>query len=178
MNFDAISSNRLVAACAATLLFSAFPVCAQQPKSPEFKVEEGLFVFERIEAVDLNKKEIVSHTAAFIAEKFKSSKQVLELRDDELGKIVGDIVLHNPDAGMFDGFKSIKARLIVEAKDGRYRLRITNITGIDGNGNISPWGQIEGANQYRLEPLAEKVLPPFATDFKGYLAKAKSNNNW
>lgn len=153
-------------------------VFAREPKSPEFKVNDALFLFEKVESVDLTKKEVVAHAAAFIAEKFKSSKSVIELRDDELGKIVGDVVLANPDAKMFDAFKAIKTRVIVDAKDGKYRLQATNIVGIDGNGNVSPWGNIESANQYRVEPLALHVLSAFAEEFKAYMGKAKTDDSW
>lgn len=88
----------ITALVGAVLLTST--VSAREPKSPEFKVHDGLFLFEKVESVELTKKEVVAHAAAFIAEKFKLSKSVIELRDDELGKIVGDVVLANPNAKM------------------------------------------------------------------------------
>ena len=79
---------------------------------------------------------------------------------------------------MFDAFKAIKMRLVIDAKDRRYRLQAMNIVGVDGNGKVPQWGQIESANQYRLEPLALQVLPAFAAEFKSYMGKAKSSNSW
>jgi hypothetical protein len=77
------------------------------------------YVFEKIETIDLKKKEIIGHANAFIAEKFVSAKRVIQLTDADLGKIVGDVILMNPDAGFFEAFKGIKTRLILDARDGR-----------------------------------------------------------
>lgn len=103
----------LIVSCAALVFGSAY---AQQPKSAAFKVQSGLFIFEKIEPVELSKKEIVANSAAFLAEKFKSSKSVIELRDDEIGKIVGDVILRNPKAKFLSAFPAVKARIIIDAR--------------------------------------------------------------
>jgi hypothetical protein len=132
------------------------------------------YVFEKIESVDLSKKEIIAHANAFIAERFVSAKSVIQLSDSELGKIVGDVVLMNAQAGFFDAFKGIKIRLVLDAKDGRYRLQASNVEGIDAKGVVpATWGRLESANRYRIEPLAQSLLPAFAEDLLAYLKKAK-----
>jgi hypothetical protein len=137
------------------------------------------YVFERISTVDLGKKELIAHVNAFIAERFVSGKSVVQLNDPELGRIVGDIVLMNPTAGFFDAFKGIKTRFIVDARDGRFRLQATNVEGIDGNGVVPPnWGKLESANRYRIEPLAQSLLPAFADALHDYLKKAKEKANF
>ena len=138
----------------------------------------GLYVFERVENVDLNKSEIVAHSAAFFAEKFVSAKSVIQLKDPELGKIVGDVVLMNSKARFLDAFKGIKGRLVLDAKDGKYRLQMSNIEAIDGNGLVSPFGKLEGANRYRIEPMAKSVLAEFSDEITAYLKKAKTSENW
>ncbi len=144
----------------------------------EEKVSEGLYIYERIENVDLNKSEIVAHSNAFIAEKFVSAKSVIQLKDPELGKIVGDVVLMNSKAGFFDAFKGIKVRLVIDAKDGKYRMQMSNIEAIDGNGDVSAFGKLEGANRYRIEPMAKSVLSDFSNELSAYLKKAKASSNW
>ena len=152
-------------------------VYAEEVKNEE-KPSDGPYVFERIENVDLNKSEIIIHSTAFIAEKFVLAKSVIQLKDPELGKIVGDVVLMNSKAGLFDAFKGIKGRLVLDAKDGRYRLQMSNIEAIDGNGVVSPFGRLEGANRYRIEPLAKSLLAEFSDELTGYLKKAKASANW
>ena len=154
------------------------PVVYTEEAKTEEKPSDGPYVFERIENVDLNKSEIIIHSTAFIAEKFVSAKSVIQLKDPELGKIVGDVVLMNSKAGLFDAFKGIKGRLVLDAKDGRYRLQMSNIEAIDGNGVVSPFGRLEGANRYRIEPLAKSLLAEFSDELTGYLKKAKASANW
>jgi hypothetical protein len=142
------------------------------------KEDGGTYLFERIESVDLSKIEIISHSTAFIAEKFVSAKSVIQLKDPEMGKIVGNVVLMNPKPGYFDAFKGIKARLVLDAKDGEYRLQMSNIEAVDGDGVVSPLGRLEGANRYRIEPVANSVLAEFSDELTAYLRKAKASENW
>jgi hypothetical protein len=140
--------------------------------------EDAGYVFERIESVDLSKIELISHSTAFIAEKFRSAKSVIQLKDLEMGKIVGDVVLMNPKAGYFDAFNGIRARLVLDAKNGKYRLQMSNIEAVDGYGVISPLGRLEGANRYRIEPMANAVLAEFSDELATYLRRAKASENW
>jgi len=117
----------------------------------------------------MNKKKIIAHSAAFIAEKFVSAKSVIQLKDPELGKIVGDVVLMNSKAKFLDAFKGIKGRLIVDAKDGKYRMRMSNIVAVDGDGVEANWGKLESANRYRIEPMAKSVLAEFSDELTSYL---------
>jgi hypothetical protein len=103
---------------------------------------------------------------------------VIQLKDLEMGKIVGDVVLMNPNAGYFDAFKGIRARLVLDAKDGKYRLQMSNIEAVDGYGVISPLGRLEGANRYRIEPMANAVLAEFSNELATYLRRAKASENW
>jgi len=144
----------------------------------EEEASEGPYIYEKIENVDLNKSEIISHSVAFLSEKFVSAKSVIQLKDPELGKIVGDVVLMNSKAGFFDAFKGITGRLVIDAKDGKYRMRMSNIVAIDGNGEVSVFGKLEGANRYRIEPMAKSVLDEFSNELKIYLQKAKESTNW
>jgi hypothetical protein len=165
----------LLAALAVALIV---PIIYAEDAKTEEQPSEGPYIFERIENVDLNKSEIITHSVAFIAEKFVSAKSVIQLKDPELGKIVGDVVLMNSKAGFFDAFKGIKGRLVLDAKDGRYRLQMSNIEAIDGSGAVSPFGKLESANRYRIEPMAKSVLAEFSDELTGYLKTAKASANW
>lgn len=105
----------------ALVVTTSTPIAHSENTKNEEKSNDAAYVFERIENVEMNKNEIIAHSAAFIAEKFVSAKSVIQLKDPELGKIVGDVVLMNSKAGFFDAFKGIKGRLILDAKDGKYR---------------------------------------------------------
>jgi hypothetical protein len=162
----------------ATSILSVASVTAQEAKK-DGPAADTPYVFERIESVELTKKEIIAHANAYIAENFVSARRVIQLSDPELGKIVGDVVLMKGDAGLFDAFKGIKTRLVLDARDGRYRLQATNVEGIDGTGVVpAMWGKLESANRYRIEPLAQSLLPALAADLQTYLKKAKEKANF
>lgn len=160
------------------LAAASAPMAHSEDAKSEEKPANAEYVFERIENVEMSKNEIIAHSAAFIAEKFVSAKSVIQLNDPELGKIVGDVVLMNSNARFLDAFKGIKGRLVLDAKDGRYRLQMSNIVAIDGNGVESAWGKLEGANRYRIEPMAKSVLATFSDELAAYLKKAKASGNW
>jgi hypothetical protein len=162
----------------AILAVAVVPAVYAEEAKTEENPSAGPYVLERVENVDLSNSEIVAHSAAFIAEKFVSAKSVIQLKDPELGKIIGDVVLMNSKARFLDSFKGIKSRLVLDAKDGKYRLQMSNIEAIDGNGVLSPFGKLEGANRYRIEPMAKSVLAEFSDELTAYLKKAKASANW
>jgi len=147
-------------------------------ENSNIKQSDTPYVFEKIEKVKLTKKEIIIYSVAFISEKFKSAKTVIQLKDQELGKIIGDIVLMNSEAGFFDAFKGIKTRIKIDAKDGKYRFQSSNVEGVDGNGIISSFGKLEGSNRYRIEPMTNAVLTKFSSELKSYLETAKAESDW
>lgn len=142
------------------------------------KEEKPPFVWEKISTVDLTQKEIVTYSNAFFAEKFVSGRRVVELNDPELGKLVGTVVLMNDDAKVLHAFHGIYGRLILDAKDGRYRMQMTNIVAVDSKGIKAAWGEIESANNYRIQPMAEKVLADFSAELQNYLTNAKKSAEW
>lgn len=146
--------------------------------SEEEQDNDAPFVYEKVTSIDMNKAEIILHSSAFIAERFTSAKSVIQLKDTDLGKLVGNVVLMNSDAGFFDAFQGINGKLIIDSKDGKYRLQVTNIYGVGKNGVTAAFSQLEGPNRYRIEPMAKSVLNSFSADLRAYLLKAKAGSNW
>jgi hypothetical protein len=177
-SFSLISRPIVLSLLLSLFAIGSIPVAYCDEAKKEEKASDVAFVFERIENVELTKNEIIAHSTAYIAEKFVSAKSVIQMKDPELGKIVGDIVLMNPKAGFLDAFKGIKGRLVIDAKDGKYRLQMSNIEGIDGNGVVPAFGKLEGANRYRIEPMSKSVLATFSDELTAYLKKAKASANW
>lgn len=140
--------------------------------------EKEPYIFEAVKEVALTKAEIISYANAFIAEKFVSAKSVIQMNDPNLGKIVGDVALINPKAKFGHAFKGIRGRFVLDAKDGKFRLQMSNIVGTDNNGVEKAWGKLEGANRYRIEPMAVSILENFTTELQKYLNNAKANDNW
>ena len=133
------------------------------------------FQFERVGEAPGTTAQLVTKAQSFLAERQGSAKVATQQVDKEAGRIVNDIVLMNSDAGMFDAFHGVSTRLILEFKEGRYRLRATDIWGADRDGKRSSWGDVNGANRYRIEPLAQAVLDRFAADLDAYLKRPMDN---
>ena len=55
---------------------------------------------------------------------------------------------------------------------------MSNIVGTDNDGVEKAWGKIEGANRYRIEPMAVSILEDFNAELQKYLNNAKANDNW
>lgn len=141
--------------------------------------DKAPYEYEQIKDVaGLGKKEIVAQTNAFIAETFKSGKTVTEMSDADAGKIIGNVILIDPAAGILSPFKGFQATMTVDAKDGKYRLRFTNVTAVDQKLQPSGFGKVEGANNYRLQPIADRVFPEFGAKYDAYIRKAKTDDNW
>ena len=167
------STSALLAVLGAAFL--ALPIYVGESKS---ETTDGRYVYERIETVDLKKSEIVAYAAAFIAERVVSGRSAIQLTDSQLGKIIGDVELMNPRTGSSDSFKGIKCRLVLDAKDGRFRLQISNVEAIDRFGALSPFGKLEGTYRGEIEPLATSLLTDFSSELTGYLKSAKAPTNW
>lgn len=160
---------------------------AQVQKSPEQiakeKAQEELlkkpFDFTEVRKVNLKKDEIIKFSASYIAENFKSAKKVIELNDLSQGKIIGNVILRNSEAGFFDAFHGIEATIIIEAKENRFRFKAINVYGLTKDMVRSVWSsEVDGSNAYRIKPMAYKVLNKFLTNIENYLNKAKSESKW
>lgn len=139
---------------------------------------EKLYIYEKVMSIELSKSDIILFSSAFIAERFTSAKSVVQLKDTELGKLVGNVILMNSNASFFDAFHGINGKLIIDSKDGKYRLQVVNINGVGKGGVTAAWSNIEGANRYRIEPMAKVVLDNFSSDLHAYLIKTKADSNW
>lgn len=142
------------------------------------KGSDEIYVYEKIYSSELSKSEIISNSNAYLAEMFSSAKSEIKLKDMDLGRIIGNVTLMNSNAGFFDAFKGIVGKLVIDAKDGRYRVTMSNIEAVDGNGDVAAFGKLEGANRYRIEPMAKSVLDDFSYELETYLKNAKASSDW
>lgn len=148
----------------------AFASCASAPIAP---MEDRSM--QKVHDIDLTKNEIYDLSLEWMARTFFDSKEVIELKDKENGKIIGKgITSFRGKTGWFSANTPCRFTLIVEAKDNKYRTTYTNFVGL--------WGE----NQSRLEPVSEKAyvdtvkakLAVIDDDLYGYLKKSKSKTDW
>jgi hypothetical protein len=110
-----------------------------------------------------------------MARTFFDNKEVIEIKDEDNGKIIGKgITMFSGKIGWFSAKIPCRFTLMVEAKDNKYRTTYNNLVALYGE------------NQSRPEPLEQKeyvdaVMAKLALiddDLYGYLKNSKANTNW
>jgi len=143
--------------------------------APAHASDDAPYKFAKVQEVALNKSEIIKASHLYIAENFKYSKNGIQLNDPDAGSFIANLRIMDNDAGFFDAFKGITFLLSVEAKDKKFRIKATHIVAIDGNGAVSAFGDVNGSNRYRIEPLADKILNKLTADIQAHLEKEKDD---
>ena len=148
----------------------ALTSCASVPIAP---IEDRSM--QKVHEIDLTKNEIYDLSLEWMARTFFDSKEVIELKDKENGKIIGKgVTTFNGKIGWFSATIPCRFTLFIEAKDNTYRTTYNNFVGL--------WGE----NFSRPEPLEQKkyvdaVKEKIAVIDDGlydYLKKYKSNTDW
>lgn len=122
------------------------------------------------EVPGLKKNQIYDKTLAWMAENFRSSKSVIELKDRENGKIIGQAIGNVSDPiPMYD--RAYGYTLIIDIKD--YKIKVTF-----KNFRTEQIGNIYGASlgyDYHWEQI-ETQHTLFVAKLLGYLTGKKSEN--
>lgn len=125
------------------------------------------FRVEIIREIEMPRDQIFDNATLWLADSFRSSKAVIELRDKELGTIIGNGALDLPI--QWGARMPITFKLRVDARDNRYRLTFSDVTLVDNFGSKP----IESANRTALEPRARAKFEEMAEGFHSYIAAAK-----
>ena len=136
--------------------------------------EEDLRV-QKVFEVDLNKGEIYSSSVQWMAKTFVDSKEVIEVKDAENGRLIGK------------GITEFRVQIIqvpcrytmtIEAKDNKVRITFDNFVGLWGKYHNQPRaiGKYKGERGY-LEEIKNK-LNILADDLNNHLNKTKADSDW
>lgn len=135
------------------------------------------YEFTIVEKVDVHKADIIKYAQTYFTETLDGGKDAIQLADPERGQLIGDIVLIDKDAGFLSAFRAIRTRVVIDSKDGRFRLRGTNIQALSAFDD--PDGvAVREHNRESLQPMTDKLLTSFATGLKEYLEKTRKNADW
>jgi hypothetical protein len=137
------------------------------PDGPDAPPKE--LSLQQVREINLFKGEIFDKTMELIAQSFGNSKEVIQLKDRENGKIIGKGLTHFMSGGITR--VPVRFTLIVEIKDNKYRTTYSDFAAI---------GMVGG------DPLVTKRfvddvkvhLMEFDESLYDYLTKAKANSNW
>jgi len=162
--------NRIMCYFLCILSVIAFASCASMPIAP---IEDRSM--QKVHDIDLTKNEIYDASLEWMAETLSGSREVIELKDKENGKIIGKgITSFRGKIGIGSTNVLCRFTLIVEAKDNKYRTTYNNFVGL--------WGE----NFNRPEPLEQEAyveavkakLALMDDGLYNYLKKSKSKTNW
>lgn len=131
----------------------------------EFRVEIVM------EAQDKSADEIFDAAQIWVAEAFRSAKQVIELADKEQGVLIGNGIVTFP--GMFFTTETARFKMRIDVKDGRFRAAFDDVAldlGVHG------WVPIEGSGRSsNVEPKARARFEELAASLAAHVSKQDTN---
>lgn len=133
---------------------------------------QDVFTFEVIKNFEMPRDRIFETATLWLAETARSSKSVIDLKDRELGTIIGTASTSLNIAWGVNVPMSFKLR--IDAKDNRYRLTFSQVQ-LDFDDGFKP---IEQANRTSVEPKARQQFEDLATSFHSYLDAASKAKSW
>jgi Domain of unknown function (DUF4468) with TBP-like fold len=135
-------------------------------------VAQEAFAVEVIRDFEMPRDRLFDAAVLWLAETARSSKAVIDLKDKELGTIIGTATTSLNIAWGVNVPMSFKLR--IDVKDNKYRLTFSQVL-LNFDYGFKP---IEQANLASLEPKARRQLDEVATSFNSYLASAAKARAW
>jgi hypothetical protein len=131
------------------------------------------FQVQIIKSVPLAKDEIYSQTLIWMAENFKSSKSVIDMKDKELGVIIGNGAVDvNLGSKFLPVNNTFTFKMKVEMKDNKLRLTFSNVKMVV-QGYEKP---IEQTNRKANEKRMTREFNDIADQLGAHLSRSKGAN--
>jgi hypothetical protein len=125
-------------------------------------------VVEIVRPASLKKEALFDQTVLWMAESFRSSKEVIELKDKDLGTIVGNGVFDlNIGLSILPTNVPVTFKLRIDIKDNKYRMTFSNVRMVV-NGNAKP---IEDTNRASNEPKVRERFAQISNSLDTYVAE-------
>ncbi|MDF3822365.1 DUF4468 domain-containing protein [Leptospira sp. 96542] len=131
---------------------------------------QDAFSVEIIKDADLRRDQMYDGVLLWLAENAVSSKAVIDMKDKEMGVVVGTA---STDVSLMFTKMALQFKLRIDVKDSRYRMTFSQVKLIDAG--MKP---IEDANRTSLEPRAREQFEKLATSLQAYLASETKSKAW
>jgi hypothetical protein len=130
------------------------------------------FIVEIVRSAPLKKEELFAQTVLWIAESFKSAREVIELKDRELGVVVGNgaVDMNIGPASFLPVNMPVDFKIRIDMKDNRYRMTFSQVKLIVNNRPMS----IEDAHKSNEAPVRAR-FEQIANSLDVYLAKPRKD---
>lgn len=150
---------------AIAMFFAAFVVAIPAGAGDAFSVEI-------IRQTALPKGTLFDQTVLWMAESFRSSKEAIELKDKELGTIIGNGAIDmNIGASFLPVNTPVTFKLRIDIKDNKYRMTFSNVKMVFDN-YPKP---IEDTNRTSNEPKVRERFEQIANSLDTYLATPRKD---
>lgn len=132
------------------------------------------FAVEIVRPAPLKKDDLFTQTLLWMAESFRSSKEVIDLKDKELGTIIGNGAV-DINVGLLPFLPPVNApvtfKVRIDVKDNRYRMAFSQVK-IAFDGHPKP---IEDTNRESNEPRVREHFEQMANSLDAYLARPRKD---
>lgn len=162
MNYEGDIMKRILG----LILGIAFTFCASAVEP---------FQVEIVKEVPLLKSDIYDQTVIWFAENFKSSKAVIEMKDKDLGVIIGNAAM-DVNISLTKWLPAVYTpftfKMKVEMKDKKFRMTFSNVKMVT-NGSERP---IEDTNRESNEKLMTQEFQKITDSLSVFLSQPKKTN--
>lgn len=128
--------------------------------------------YQKVHQVDLPKSEIFSRTEEWFAKTFVDSKSVLEVVNEETGKIIGKGRTEISPTGLVG--IPVRMTITVEVKPERYRITFDDYTGYYGDYRTNP----SRLTDSRSVAQTNERIRDMDNGLLEYLKSTKSSDDW
>lgn len=151
------------------------------------------FEFEKSDSVNKKQSQIYSDTKMFIAEKWRSSQDVIQNDDKDNGVIlVKGVTVLNSFFSLWDHRYTYRYTVKFLMRDGKYKIMVGNVNCESVVCNTTQWSLIEpsdefpgmmkfGSNKDKYSELMRSLkndLSGIITSYESYIKKESVKDNW
>ena len=130
------------------------------------------FTHEVIRDFEMPRERLFDTALLWLAESARSSKSVIDLKDRDLGVIIGTAATSQSIG--WGASVPMSFKLKIEVKDNKYRLTFSQVL-LNFDFGFKP---IEQANRASIEPKAKEKFSEFAESLHAYLVAASKAKPW
>lgn len=128
---------------------------------------------EVVKDIQMSKNEIYNNAILWLAESFKWSKAVIDLKDREIGTIAAN---SSVIVKIYFGVSlSAKFKMKIDIKENKYRLKFFDVIIVNDDGTEKP---IEQTKREYLEPKVLSKFYEISANLESYLLNAEKNKAW
>jgi len=117
--------------------------------------ETGAVEYQQVVDVDgASADELLSRARAWVAETYRSAQDVIQLDDPSAGRLIARGLT---EYSVFTVAVYVRHRLTVEARDGRYRVTVTDFEVQSASGDSASLDPMGRPNRKAYEHVAEEI---------------------